>query len=277
MQSVSRSDTYTPGMQQWSLEWNGILIIPSLRDRNMANQEGFVVSVHFGTTYSSVSCHKGPLPPNDHSGVDDAETFQHSPARPKDLIQITGYPHARNSGKAQVAEVPTEMLCTNNRAQTKWGHSVHNAIAFPISDDVLRLQRFKLNLDDTEKTRRLRQDSGRILHKLGLTIEDAITQYLTFLLEHTKSQLTKHHDYTIGCPVQLVATVPAIWSASALTVMTRAVERAAQQTQFGDQRDVFLVSEPDAAATFFCECELNPGLEARNLNCHTNGRRLTFT
>lgn len=142
---------------------------------------------------------------------------------------------------------------------------MHYTIAQPTPYNGVRLHRFKLLLDDTEETQYERQRTATILEELGLTVEDAIAQYLVLVLEHTVSKLTAHHSHARGLPVQLVATVPAIWDGRARTVMIRALERAAHQVHFGDHQDIFLVSEPDAAATSFCESELNPGLKARNI------------
>lgn len=228
----------------------------------MPDQEEFIVSLDFGTTYSSVSCYKRQPPSSVGLPTNGAGPFENNYVHPKDLIEISRYPRSGNEGKKQVTEVPTEMLCDGTR--TEWGHQVHTVMAYPMAYAGVRLHRFKLLLDDTENTLLERQASARVLQKLGWTTEGAITQYLAFLLEHTISQLTKHHGYQPGYPVQLVATVPAIWSTHALTVMTKAVERAALQNQFGDEHDVFLVSEPDAAATFFCESETDLGLEVRN-------------
>lgn len=71
----------------------------------MVQQQEFIVSIDFGTTYSSVSCHRRSL-----ASADEAATFENSYVHPGELIHITGYPRAGNKGKIQVTEVPTEML-----------------------------------------------------------------------------------------------------------------------------------------------------------------------
>jgi molecular chaperone DnaK (HSP70) len=223
----------------------------------MTNGRRIVVCVDFGTTYSAVAFYEGNTLDAQHKGVTSIESI---PILPNDLEEIDGYPHAPQTAKHSVAEVPSELWY--NGREVLMGYAIRKKVMYPVKEDGLRLHRFKLLLDDTERMSSERMTPARILQRLRKSPEDVITEYLTLLLEHTKSRLRRTHDYKEGTSVKLVVTVPAIWDTTALTIMTRAMERAALNTRFGQGNDVFLVSEPDAAATFFSEAELDLGLEA---------------
>ncbi|KAI9650554.1 hypothetical protein NHQ30_000571 [Ciborinia camelliae] len=86
---------------------------------------------------------------------------------------------------------------------------------------------------------------------------DPISDYLVKVLQHTKEQL-KLHGFTDKTPVDFVMTVPTVWSPEASRVLQASVKAAIQATTFGKPGgttadNVFLISEPEAAATFLLE------------------------
>jgi hypothetical protein len=92
----------------------------------------------------------------------------------------------------------------------------------------------------------------------ALDVQDVITDYIIRLIEHTKEYLEEHEGYTTDCPVSWTLSVPTIWSPKASRVLQVAVESAIQATNFGtlengSVRDLFIVSEPEAAATYLLE------------------------
>ncbi|OAL26889.1 hypothetical protein AYO20_09922 [Fonsecaea nubica] len=209
----------------------------------MTTHYHFVVAVDFGTTYSSVTCHQRPF----GDKLKDVADKQ-----PK-LFSIKNYPGASASKMGEIFETPTEILYSEGQtfygydAWKKWDSNMHR--------QGILLQWFKLVLDDSKDEQRL-HEAQRVssqLDSLGLTIGDAITDYLTFLLGHTKSELQLNNRYCDDCTVQLVLTVPNVWNARACSVMAHAMETAAKDLSFGHDSEVYLVSEADAAATYFCD------------------------
>lgn len=97
-----------------------------------------------------------------------------------------------------------------------------------------------------------RQEAEQVLRELGKSAEDVIIDFLARLLAHTRARLVKKYDYQESDWVDLVVTVPAIWDTRA-RIMERAIRRAASVSNLGHGSDVFLVSEPEAAAAFISE------------------------
>lgn len=151
----------------------------------------------------------------------------------------------------EIFETLTELLYSDGQAF--WGYEACNMWGNNLHREGTRIQWFKLLLDEDERRRHEAQFMFSQLENLGLTISDAITDYLTFLLTHTKSELRIHNRYCDDCTIQLVLTVPNVWSARASSTMVHSMESAAKDLSFGHRSEVFLVSEADAAATYFCE------------------------
>ncbi|PQE05216.1 Hsp70 family protein [Rutstroemia sp. NJR-2017a BBW] len=87
---------------------------------------------------------------------------------------------------------------------------------------------------------------------------DPISDYLVKVLEHTKDQLQSLHGFTQQSPVDFVMTVPTVWSPEASRVLQTAVKAAIYATSLGKPGgttadNLFLISEPEAAATFLLE------------------------
>ncbi|PQE30977.1 hypothetical protein CJF32_00007970 [Rutstroemia sp. NJR-2017a WRK4] len=87
---------------------------------------------------------------------------------------------------------------------------------------------------------------------------DPISDYLVKVLEHTKDQLQSLHGFTQQSPVDFVMTVPTVWSPGASRVLQTAVKAAIYATNLGKPGgttadNLFLISEPEAAATFLLE------------------------
>lgn len=150
----------------------------------------------------------------------------------------------------------------STRPPPVWGHAVHNKIMQPDETlaDSRHLTRFKLMLDDSDVTKTLRKKTEADIKalKAAKIIEqpvDLITDYLTQLFKHTKSQLAQSHDLRDDSLVELVLCVPTLWSEKACRTMQVAMARALEtstlaKTDRGSVRDLFLVAEPEAAAAF---------------------------
>ncbi|KAF7891902.1 hypothetical protein EAF00_008204 [Botryotinia globosa] len=159
-----------------------------------------------------------------------------------------------------------------------WGYSVPYQIYKANSTRSQRrlMKRAKLMLVDTEYTNEDRKGLRSTL--TGLLKEgiirrhgkrsktesdmwdavDPISDYIVKVLQHTKEQLKILHGFTDQTPVDFVMTVPTVWSPEASRVLQTSVKAAIQATTFGNPwvttaDSIFLISEPEAAATFLLE------------------------
>jgi hypothetical protein len=141
-----------------------------------------------------------------------------------------------------------------------WGYSVMHQLQDTENETEpsRRLSRFKLILDDSPHTAKIRDrlsETCKTFKKMRLIEEDydTIADFLSHLLRHTKNCLSIDKAYTESSRVDFVLCVPAIWSSKALRKMQVAMIKAAAQSGFGTMRngcieDLFIVSEPEAAA-----------------------------
>lgn len=151
----------------------------------------------------------------------------------------------------------------------RWGYRVHEAWAQPAThcDRTNQpLSRFKLILDNSPTTELIR-------NQLGLTLETlqrkriikkplyVIADFLTCLLRHTKSYLrAEGFDDSYG--TEIVLCVPAIWSQKACRDMQMAMAIALRRVRFegvdiqnNSIENLFIVSEPEAAAAYVLAME----------------------
>lgn len=140
-----------------------------------------------------------------------------------------------------------------------WGYSVaHQLDIAEAFDSSKRVGRFKLLLHtgpESAKARALLEEICVMLRKNGLIKDDTdlIAHYLEQLFKHTRSRL-EEDGYTEDSKVEFVLCVPAIWKARASRKMQTAMAQAIQRSNFGKLQnksieDLFIVSEPEAAAT----------------------------
>lgn len=134
------------------------------------------------------------------------------------------------------------------------------------------IERAKLMLVSSKHTvkdrQRLRPQLNRlidagIIRKFGKREEpdardaqDIIADFLIPVLRHTHEQLVKFEDFhSSNCSVLFALTVPTIWSSKSSRVLQYALEDAIKITGFGtlghgSVDNLFVVSEPEAAATY---------------------------
>jgi hypothetical protein len=89
-------------------------------------------------------------------------------------------------------------------------------------------------------------------------VQDVIADFLAKVFEHTKSQLTLLHGFSDRCPVQFVITVPTIWSPQSSRILQASMQDALEIVEFGLGnegviKDLFIISEPEAAATYIIQ------------------------
>jgi hypothetical protein len=125
-------------------------------------------------------------------------------------------------------------------------------------------------LDKSEHTASVRAELDPILRRLKRKKvikenEDVIADYLGRLFMHTKAQLKEEGVISDATPIEHVLTVPAIWTADACRKMQRAMAVAIEQAKFGAVENLFLVSEPEAAATYvLSQCKKGNAITVRS-------------
>ncbi|KAF4339125.1 hypothetical protein FBEOM_6945 [Fusarium beomiforme] len=157
--------------------------------------------------------------------------------------------------------------------QFYWGYKVHERWALPVthSDPTkFPLSRFKLLLDDSKNTAAIRQDLNGTLNTLKRKkVVDGplhvIADYLTYLLDHVQSELLRL-GYDDSFRREMVLCVPAIWKPKACRDMQTCLAVAMKRANFqgvdienNSIENLFIVSEPEAAAEFIGSSEIMSG------------------
>ncbi|KAI6790853.1 actin-like ATPase domain-containing protein [Hortaea werneckii] len=130
---------------------------------------------------------------------------------------------------------------SNNTVGTmRWGHQVR--------PDEQRLRCLKLLLDTNQNLPDYvsLDDVRKQLAANGKNVGAAVADYLKALFDHTKEMLKRRYgeDLVSQTPLQVVLTVPAVWSDAA----QEATLSAAKDAGMGD--DITMISEPEAAAVY---------------------------
>ncbi|KAJ4203212.1 hypothetical protein NW767_005323 [Fusarium falciforme] len=89
------------------------------------------------------------------------------------------------------------------------------------------------------------QGSSNLLGKVNKTVEEVVSDYLRLIWTYTKEDIRKHSsdsNWENNFTLQVVLTVPAMWSHAAKDKTLKAAQRA------GLPQDIRLVTEPEAAA-----------------------------
>ena len=89
-------------------------------------------------------------------------------------------------------------------------------------------------------------------------VYDVMIDFFVKGLEHTKQQLIEREGLTDDWPVSFALTVPVVWDAHSSRLLQAAVQEAVRLTSFGtlvngSMENVFIVSEPEVAATSLLE------------------------
>ncbi|KAJ2991945.1 hypothetical protein NUW58_g2336 [Xylaria curta] len=192
-----------------------------------------VVGIDFGTTFSGVSwliCKAG------------------SPPGQPEVVSLwqTSTDNRRNNSDSQ--KVPSKVYYDQN-GELSWG--------FKIPAGVQTIEWFKLLLlNDDDLQSHLRNsshlyDAKKSLQKLGKTAVQLVGEYLGVLWEHVLEQIKNSKGEAIinGMPIQVILTVPAIWTDYARDRMREAAGLAGIfDYRVAGETTLLFVSEPEAAA-----------------------------
>ncbi|KAI0813764.1 hypothetical protein GGR55DRAFT_635774 [Xylaria sp. FL0064] len=151
----------------------------------------------------------------------------------------------------------------------KWGYRMHEAWSNPAThfrQTSKAMNRFKLLLDHSHETQELRKSlrsTLKQLHSMNIIESEVqvIADFLTCLLRHVKSQLRSLRLYD-DFQIETVLCVPAIWTQKACRDMQVALLAAMKSAEFKGVdlsgcaiENLFLVSEPEAAAAFILDTD----------------------
>ncbi|CAG8983994.1 hypothetical protein HYALB_00009003 [Hymenoscyphus albidus] len=246
----------------------------------------FVVSVDFGTTFSSISFLILPrnTPPDSldpHILYHHIQTIDHFPEEPclglaesrKEVPTEIWYPKEEyledsimgdgtGSDDSPEGDMPFH-LQNEDEENTYWGYEVYSCQRIDTDPNQnRRMGGFKLLFDESELTAQIRLDLEPTLDmmkkkKIIKDREDVISHYLKHLFSHAKEELSEKHEYTNDCPLGFVLCVPPIWTPKACRIMQTNMVRAIQESGYGSFGNcidnLFIVSEPEAAAAYVIE------------------------
>ncbi|KAI9308454.1 hypothetical protein BJ944DRAFT_174820 [Cunninghamella echinulata] len=192
-----------------------------------SNDYPVVIGIDFGTTFSGCS----------YSFIQNDE-----------VVDIVRWPRQNNN---VYPKTPTLNFYQGNSNQmTQWGNAARLEMQRPTARNSVLLKQYKLYLDEN-----IAKDLPPLPN--GLTIVDAIADYLHAFHEHVVNELKKGFARHYGQhQFRYCLTVPAMWSDRAKATMREAAIKAGLIEE-NDHRDrLMLISEPEAAA-LYCEkkCE----------------------
>ncbi|KAI8065127.1 hypothetical protein BC940DRAFT_304851 [Gongronella butleri] len=186
-----------------------------------------VIGIDFGTTFSGCS----------YAFIQNEE-----------VVDIVRWPKQNNN---VYPKTPTlNFYQGNSNSMTQWGNAARVEMQRPTARNSVLLKQYKLYLDEN-----IAKDLPPLPN--GLTIVDAIADYLHAFHEHVVNELKKGFAKNYGQhQFRYCLTVPAMWSDRAKATMREAAIKAGL-IEDNDHRDrLMLISEPEAAA-LYCEkkCE----------------------
>ncbi|KAM6516430.1 hypothetical protein FALCPG4_014614 [Fusarium falciforme] len=156
----------------------------------------------------------------------------------KKIKLITDWPNPEAT-IANADKVPT-IISYQNGGVANWGYEVG------LKEDAFRWIKILLEPKSKYANEELYvQGSSNLLGKVNKTVEEIVSDYLRLIWTYTKENIRKHvgdSDWENNFTLQVVLTVPAMWSHAAKDKTLRAAQRA------GLPQDIRLVTEPEAAA-----------------------------
>jgi hypothetical protein len=179
-----------------------------------------------------------------------------------------------------------QMLGSLSDDQFRWGYQVHELLSLPsthLDSSNQPLSRFKLVLDNSPVTKALRERVQHTVDKLkkqrivsgSLCV---ITDFLTCLLKHTEREL-QNEGYDDSFQREIVLCVPAIWTQQACRYMQTSMAAAMKRADFrgvdtdtNSIENLFIVSEPEAAAAYVLADEHGLDVSKTELTCICKGR-----
>ncbi|UPL01930.1 hypothetical protein LCI18_012864 [Fusarium solani-melongenae] len=156
----------------------------------------------------------------------------------KKIRLITDWPNPAAT-IANADKVPT-IISYQNGGVANWGYEVG------LKEDAFRWIKILLEPKSKYADEELHvQGSSNLLGRVNKTVEEVVSDYLRLIWTYTKENIRKRvgdNDWENNFTLQVVLTVPAMWSHAAKDKTLKAARRA------GLPQDIRLVTEPEAAA-----------------------------
>lgn len=135
-------------------------------------------------------------------------------------------------------KAPSEIAYNDQGGQPRWG--------FQLRPEEERLRCIKLMLDSRQELPNYvsQSDLRDQLQRKGKDARTVVADYLTELWEHAKEVLKRRWPFMATSRVDVILTVPAVWSDAAKDATLTAAKRA------GMGNNITLISEPEAAAVY---------------------------
>jgi len=185
----------------------------------MADDTKLIIGLDFGTTFTAVSW---------------AIT-----AGREQVYTIDDWPNPFGSTRNE-DQVPSTIAYDRTGKVAKWGYYVREQ-----DRDTFRFSWMKILLDPSHRyykeAPRIKEMVAR-LTQLGKTAEDVVSDFLKCVWDHTLATLRRKLEELELFTLQVVLTVPAVWSPAAKDKTLKAAIKA------GMPEDIQLVPEPEAAA-----------------------------
>ncbi|KAJ4156413.1 hypothetical protein NW754_008041 [Fusarium falciforme] len=156
----------------------------------------------------------------------------------KKIRLITDWPNPAAT-IANADKVPT-IISYQNGGVANWGYEVG------LKEDAFRWIKILLEPKSKYADEELHvQGSNNLLGKVNKTVEEVVSDYLRLIWTYTKENIRKRvgdSNWENNFTLQVVLTVPAMWTPAAKDKTLKAAQRA------GLPQDIRLVTEPEAAA-----------------------------
>ncbi|CAD0107731.1 unnamed protein product [Aureobasidium uvarum] len=199
-------------------------------------RDRLIVGIDFGTTFSGC-----------------ALAYSGDPESADEIQVVKNWPGSNGITSDKVpSEIIYETTPPTSGIKRSWdGEAINNTKirwGLEIKPDETRLRCLKLRLDPKQKLPDYVSEDElcKELKKSGKTAEEAISDYLTELYRRAKEALVKRFtpDMVSSTIIEVVLTVPAVWTDAAKDATLRAAEKA------GMGPELYMISEPEAAAIY---------------------------
>ncbi|RYN89541.1 hypothetical protein AA0120_g6203 [Alternaria tenuissima] len=213
------------------------------------------VALDFGTTYTSIAF------------VRKGEREIHT------IDQWDGDRCQQSNGR----QVPTESVYLNS--SRLHGYKAQRSVEYPRKDNavIAHIKRMKLLLDDTgcAWTQNAKRDITKQVQKLKAhrlidSEQDIIRHILKYYFSHIKQTLERVDGFNDGNSVELIFSVPVCWSTMANAFMSKCIETAMRESEFGLIKDqcgssvnLFMVNEAEAGASYALASHQHDGVIKR--------------
>lgn len=151
-----------------------------------------IIGIDFGTTYSAVVYHTEIQETASGVKIEEDLHTKYIHVQTEDLKCVERYKKVPCMSKQIICEVPTTLWYSEDRIF--WGYVVNTMLQSCAPGPGIRLDKFKLLLDRSDRISSIQKPIEEKLNELNKTPEGVITEFLTLLLSHAKEYLKDRDD-----------------------------------------------------------------------------------